>query len=392
MGRVLFVHNGPLFRGLNDRIFGLHFTNEIVERYRYLGEHVTFLMREKWLKSGVEGFSEIDTDRFAFVSVPNIVGPFAKAMHFRAADQIISTAVRGSDIVVVRLPSATSTVAIQWARRLKKPYLVECVACNWDALWNYNWKGKLGAAWYSRQQRRTIMHAPFVIYVTESFLQRRYPTNGCSTHISNVELLGLDDSVLRQRLKGIEAFAKEKRPLHVATVANVAVPYKAQDDVVRAISRLERSGIDVIYHLVGDGDSSRLGRLVRRLGIESRVVFHGAMRHTQVFEFLDGMDLYVQPSKQEGLPRALIEAMSRGLPAIGSRAGGIPELLPAQRTFRPGDIEQIKKLIAEIRVPELLRTDALRNFQKAKAFEKRKLEEKRKAFFDEFLLSSGVIR
>ena len=53
-----------------------------------------------------------------------------------------------------------------------------------------------------------------------------------------------------------------------------------------------------------------------------------------MLEWLSKYDLYVQPSHTEGLPRALIEAMSVGLPCIGSRVGGIPELLSDIALFK----------------------------------------------------------
>ena len=46
-----------------------------------------------------------------------------------------------------------------------------------------------------------------------------------------------------------------------------------------------------------------------------------------MFNLLDRSDLYIQPSNQEGLPRATIEAMSRALPCVVSNAGGLPELI-----------------------------------------------------------------
>ena len=48
----------------------------------------------------------------------------------------------------------------------------------------------------------------------------------------------------------------------------------------------------------------------------------------------DKIDIYIQPSDQEGLPRSLIEAMSRACPAVGSTTAGIPELLDSEFVFK----------------------------------------------------------
>ena len=84
MRRVLFVHNGPLFRDGQGRVYGIHFTNQIVERYRYLGQQVTFLMREQRLDGDPAGYSLINAEDFAFVAAPNIAGPVARARHMRS--------------------------------------------------------------------------------------------------------------------------------------------------------------------------------------------------------------------------------------------------------------------------------------------------------------------
>lgn len=73
-------------------------------------------------------------------------------------------------------------------------------------------------------------------------------------------------------------------------------------------------------------------------GVADRVVFKGQMKHQQVLEWIDSLDIYIQPSMQEGLPRALIEAMSRACPAIGSSTGGIPELLPSDAILKEGTL------------------------------------------------------
>ena len=65
------------------------------------------------------------------------------------------------------------------------------------------------------------------------------------------------------------------------------------------------------------------------LDLRDRIVSRGRIpTGAPIFEFLDSLDLYLQFSRGgEGLPRALVEGMSRGCPAIGSTVGGIPELL-----------------------------------------------------------------
>jgi glycosyltransferase involved in cell wall biosynthesis len=104
-----------------------------------------------------------------------------------------------------------------------------------------------------------------------------------------------------------------------------------------------------------------------------------------VIDWLDDVDLYLQPSFQEGLPRAMVEAMSRACPAIGSTAGGIPELLPPECLVRPGDAAELRRLICEIaNDTERQSSLAQRNFQIAKGFNSDVLNAQRTAFWKRF--------
>ena len=390
MRKVLFVHNGPLHRGSDGQMFGIHYTDAVKERYLILGDHVTFLMREERIANSIEEFSPISPLNFNFIAVPDILSPVNRIRNHDCAIRIIRNAVAEVDIVVARIPSLIARLAVQTARKLRKPYMVECVACNWDALWNHGWKGKLSAPWYVLKQKEILSQSPYVVYVTEKFLQRRYPTQGRQVAISNVDLPHTDGGVLERRLQRIQSTSTKSEPIKLITVADVAVRYKGQGDIISMLPRLAAAGIQIEYHLVGGGDPARLQLQARRSAVGSRVVFHGVLRHEQVFGLLDKMDIYVQPSRQEGLPRAVIEAMSRGLPVIGANTGGIPELLKPDRIFRAGDGKDFLACLRGILPFEAQAADARRNFFRAQDFRKQTLLNKRQAFYAAFLKENGL--
>lgn len=390
MTRVLFAHNGPLYRGSDGHYYGTHYTESVKQRYLQLGDHVTFLMREKPLKAATARFSAISPDNFRFVAVPDLMSPSRRFMHHRHADRVIAQAVRDCDLLVARLPSLTARLAIGWARRLGKPYMAECVACNWDALWNHHWKARVSAPWYFWMQRKAVGSSNWVLYVTEQFLQRRYPTTGTQAGISDVLLEPVPGRCLEQRLHQIATRAHAAVPSKLVTVANIAVPYKGQADVIRSLPALIARGVDVQYHLIGAGDGRRLEEMAENLGVRERVVLHGAIPHQRVFQLLDDMDIYIQPSRQEGLPRAVIEAMSRGLPVLGAQTGGIPELLDERRVFRPGAVEEISAAVAAILPAEEQGADARRNFARAGDFSSDELDRRRADFYRRFLQHHGL--
>jgi len=81
--------------------------------------------------------------------------------------------------------------------------------------------------------------------------------------------------------------------------------------------------------LIGSGEPARhalLEKLAQRLGIAEHVAFTGSMAHQDVCERLARADLFVLPSKAEGLPLALLEAMAAGTPVVATRVGAIAEV------------------------------------------------------------------
>src|SRR5690606_14381450 len=91
-------------------------------------------------------------------------------------------------------------------------------------------------------------------------------------------------------------------------------------------------------YLVGTGDPSWVINLANNLGVSDQVEIVGTLKSGKdgVLPFLDTMHLYAHPSKQEGLPRVVIEALSRGRLAVGSSAAGIPELIDEKFLHSPG--------------------------------------------------------
>lgn len=385
MRRVLFVHNGPLYRSSDGRFYGSHFSEAIKQRYLLLGDHVTFLMREAPLIDDPSRYCKIDQNQFSFVPVPNLMSLSGRALNHRAATNIIAREVKKADVIVARIPSLTSRLALKHARLLNKPCLLECVACNWDALWNHHWKAKIAAPWYYFAQKRVLWDASDVVYVTEKFLQSRYPTKGKSVAISDVDIPEPSLEKLNQRLQHIGDNAAKSGAFKLVTVADVAVPYKGQEDVIKSLPELSKRGIFAEYHLVGGGDQTHLRSVARGLSLENRVIFHGALEHSNVLNLLQTMDLYIQPSRQEGLPRAMIEAMSCGLPCAGAQTGGIPELISPEFIFTAGNIEQMVKVIATLSESTMQKRQARKNFERAQDYSRDILDKQRANFYEQFI-------
>ena len=295
----------------------------------------------------------------------------------------LEQAVQKADKVIIRLPSFLGNMACRLVKKYKKPYMIEMVGCAWDSLYNHGIKGKIVAPYCLMLTRKYVKEAPYVLYVTEEFLQKRYPTKGKSIGCSDVVIDILSQSILEQRLNKIEN--RDCKRI-IGTTAAIDVKYKGQEYVIRALGILKRKGIvNFEYQLAGNGDNTYLKSIARKVGVEDQVVFLGGVPHERVFSWLDSIDVYIQPSFQEGLPRALVEAQSRALPCFGSTTGGIPELLHEDCIISTkGDFSVSIATKLEQLNEQMEKEYAKYNFAKAQNYEKRVLDKKRTDFYDAF--------
>jgi glycosyltransferase involved in cell wall biosynthesis len=109
--------------------------------------------------------------------------------------------------------------------------------------------------------------------------------------------------------------------------------------------------------IVGEGPSrEELERLVEGLGLERKVSFPGYSDRPE--EYLPLFDTFILPSRSEGVPIALLEAMSCGLACAASRVGGMPDLLgDCGITFDSGDTEALIEVLGRLAADSVLRSD-----------------------------------
>lgn len=102
---------------------------------------------------------------------------------------------------------------------------------------------------------------------------------------------------------------------------------KGVDLAIKALSLVE----NVTLLVVGDGpDRAVLRTLSSRLHVDHRVIFWGSVNHESLCDFYNAADALMLPSRREGLPNVVLEALACGTPVIATRVGGIPEVLPGE--------------------------------------------------------------
>lgn len=387
--RCLFVYFAPIYE-YGGMHFSRHYTSAFWrDRYvDHFGEVVVATRLIRADEATVHGMERSDTDGLAFHGINGYQGETSVWIRRSLVAQDLQRLIANADCVVVRLPSLLGNLAIDECRRQAKPYLVEVVGCAWDSLVNHSVRGALVAPYAWRAMRRRVRTASHVAYVTDRFLQQRYPTLGSAIGGSDAMIGAADESVLKTR---IDRIARDSRPLMIGTIGSLDVRYKGQALLIRALAVLrERGRDDFRYQMVGDGDGTRLRRIAAECGVGDAVEFLGPMSHSSINSWFDSIDVYAQPSLTEGLPRSLVEAMSRGLPALGTRVGGIPELLSDDCTVSPRNnpSEAMSRILGSYDKCTLSE-QAMRNFEFSKCYRADHSRAVRGAFYAEFARVAG---
>ncbi|NLE06370.1 MAG: glycosyltransferase, partial [Crenarchaeota archaeon] len=299
--RLLFCHDGPMAVDKDGNAYPQNFTEDVFSRYYAIADDIIFLVRTRVINPTIVKVPKANMEKISIVSSPNLNSISGLFTGRSKAKKIIRDELLNCDFLIARLPSQIGILAIDMAKKYNKPYLIELVGCPWDAYWNHSWKGKLVAPFMWHATKKAVKNAPYVLYVTNEFLQRRYPNTGRTINCSNVALPTLDESVLDARLHKIKQMTKYK-PIVLGTTAAVDVRYKGQEYVIHAIAELNKQGYNFEYRLVGGGDKARLQSIAEKYSVADKVIFEGSIPHERVFDYLDDIDIYVQPSKQEGLP------------------------------------------------------------------------------------------
>ena len=138
----------------------------------------------------------------------------------------------------------------------------------------------------------------------------------------------------------------------VIAVGNLRDRQKGIDILLRALALVSDDSINAI--VVGDGPQrAEFESLSRQLGLRDRVEFHGAS--CRVPDLLARSRVFALPSRYEGMPNALLEAMVSGLPVIAAAVGGVSEIVTDGETgliIPPEDPKALAKAITRLLADE----------------------------------------
>ncbi|GAB7524621.1 glycosyltransferase [Paraburkholderia sp. 2C] len=282
----------------------------------------------------------------------------------------VSRTVAQADVLLIRFPGNIALLAmlICWWRG--KRFSTEIVADPADYFSDAASRHplrRIARAVHCWATRYAATHAQTVRYVTAYTLQLEYPAHDIR-RVFGFSDVYLPDSMFDQ------AVGPANDPHHSFGIVNVAMMHnesKGHTVLIHAIARLRARGLNVHATLIGDGSlREKFVREAKQAGIDGAVHFAGSMGGDEVRAAVARHALFVLPSFQEGMPRAMLEAMALGVPVIATQVGGIAEVLEVNELVKPGDVaglcDRIERVVKD---PAFRRSEAQRHRSIARRFQ-----------------------
>ncbi|WP_161524820.1 glycosyltransferase [Alteribacter lacisalsi] len=350
-------------------------------RYTSVFNKVIIVSRCKDAKyADVEGYLQVDGPNVGVAELPYMRGMKQYITNYFSFRDGAKEAIKGADCALIRLPSVAAFMVLDYFKKTGKPYALEVVA---DPAYAYS-ENKLAKLIYTRKLKKAVKSANGVSYVTKSYLQNEYPhtiktkdKERFTSHYSTIDLpkeyLGLPKD-----------FTKNDKFKIVHTANSINNDNKGHTTVIKAAKKLRELNYNIEVTFIGDGSKRPYyEKMCRDMGMEKYISFTGLLSDPlEVRRFLLESDIFIFPTKAEGLPRAIIEAMATGLPCLSSPVNGIPELLKKDYLVDYQNVDAyVDKIKTLIENPESLNKMSEENLLNSLSYTSDTLQKRRNRFY-----------
>ncbi|WP_340678196.1 glycosyltransferase [Paraglaciecola sp.] len=355
-------------------------------RYLQVFSAVNIVARVMQVDKPQSDWKRVDGPQVNFVALPSYIGPWQFVSSLLPLLRVLRSRKSANRAVIYRIPGILSALYQFAAQSKNSPYGAEVVGDPADVFAKGASKSVLRPLIkyiFVKLLRAQCQAASAISYVTEFSLQRRYPPKPAAfhTHYSSIQLEDAD-FVTKQRY----VLSSE---LNIVCIGNLSQPYKGCDFMLQTLAQLKQQGLEFTLRWVGGGYlQAKMEEMAKQLGIAQHVTFVGNLADRQAIrDELDKADIFVLSSRQEGLPRVLIEAMARSLVCVATNVGGVPELLPATFVIERDNHAQLAGILNKVHdfsASQLL-TISQQNHQKAREYENVALVARRNAMYQHLL-------
>lgn len=348
-------------------------------------------------------FLAVEGPAVEFYPVVPYTGPVQFFTRYRKVQSGLRQAVPNDSAVILRVPSQVANSVEKSIRFRQHPYALDVVADPYDVLSpeaNPHPLAPVARTYFTHNLKARAKHAVAVRYVTQSYLQNRYPPGKDAFVVPSIQVDHSHHQPSDYRCQYVVAVSdvnlpeewfrdESRKALHelgvirALFIGTLGSLYKGPDTLIRAVAISRSAGIRVLVRFAGSGkQAEHLKALANSLGVSEQITFLGDVQSgAPIRDEIDRADVFVLPSRAEGVPRAMLEAMARSVPCIGSNAGGIPELLHVEDRIPPNDADALAAKFVEMRNDHSrIQRMSIRNFQTARRYASHILQDKRRGF------------
>ena len=357
------------------------------ERYLDVFDEILVVGKAKHVEVQSLEYQLTSGNNLTFIEIPFYQGPREFLKKYFSIIKAIRKIKRQYDCFILRGPSPVSIMLYQGLKK-SRPKAIEVVTNPSDSFVNENGKKK-NAGIFSLIQHYFLKYCITkfngVSYVTERILEKEYPCVSLKkgeskeyfhTHYSSIDL------------KGNHFFEKNNfNPSNSITLticdASIFNNRKGEKQFLDIMKVLKDRGYPIRGIIIGDGpDLIKYKLYAEQHGLRDQVVFTGFLNSLEITDWLKESDFFVLPSKSEGLPRVLIEAMATSVPCIASNVGGISEIIDAEFIFNRNDVLGMANTIEKyINDTNAYYSVGRRNYLEAQNFRFEILRQRRVSFY-----------
>lgn len=360
------------------------FDKSFWDRYLDVFERVRIVARADLVGEHIKLDASLNSDKISFHRLPSFKGGVGLFVSLLSLLSSINRAIDDEDVCILRMPGAISIVAglLLFVRRRK--FSIELVGDPFEVFMTSN-RNIFSRYFLSYTflffTKFFCARSSALSYVSGAALADRYPAR-TDAFLSCYSSIDLPESLV---VDGRDIAEKSDGGYVVLAVGSMEQLYKGFDTLILAFRIVIDHYPNSRLLLVGDGSYRKyLESIAKEANLAHAVRFEGKVSRNEVFRFMDDADVLVAPSRTEGLPRVIIEALARGLPCIGSRVGGIPDLLPEKVLVKPDNPNELALRIKELLgSPDLRRELSSLGILKSREYTTSVLQVKRRHFYSQ---------
>jgi glycosyltransferase involved in cell wall biosynthesis len=333
------------------------------------------------------GWLKVDGPGISLVPIPDVQTVKSMILCFPQIFNSVRKASKKADRFFIRMPGIAGMAVGFSLCLLRKQFAMELVGHPTESVKEMLAQRGQNASWMLRlldRFTRYLVKKSVAVAYRSDYLRQAFPSNKSDNEfiISGAQILSEYITQPRSR----EQFLSH--PFTFVSIGRIN-PEKGYLCLLEAFAKVCKESSDQVrLRIIGDGtDLPKMKERALDLGIEQHCEFLGRIQWgDDLFSALDNCHLFLLPSLTEGMPRSLIEAMARGMPALGSRCGGIPELLDEQYLVKPGDADAWAEAMSGL-IDKATTLEAMSrtNFEKSEEHWPQQLQKEKDAFWEKVI-------